>query len=462
MIVFLTLLYVAALALLVNRGVVRLNLFWKLSPILWMLILLVTLFVPMQWGAPTGDVNVYQYVIEIVPNVTGEVIEVPVEGLTPLKKDDVLFKIDPEPYQAVVDQLTATLEDAKHNVERLKNSVTLAKTHLAKTQQQIDIAKTQQVSATAALTGSEAALRQAKTERERATNQLADLQVQVAAASREFERMKELESTGAGSASDVDRLEVQYTSLTSQRDAAKLSITSADDGVAAAESKVSAAKASVRAADLLLKQLIETEIPRVQAELRDAELAANSMIGDEHTSVAVAKSQLHKALFDLQKTTVRAPSDGWAMGVTLRPGQRVSNLPLRAAMTFVDAKQTRLVVGVSQYAMRHVEPGQPVEVTLKLYPGQIFTGEVEKIAWLTPLGQMAPGGNVPGAPVESQLAMPFGVVLKMDNNENIDLTRLPGGAIGSGAVYTNQAQATHLIRRVMLRMKAWMNYVSPF
>ena len=39
----------------------------------------------------------------IVPNVAGEVIEVPVEPNVPFKTGDALFKIDPKPFQAQVD-----------------------------------------------------------------------------------------------------------------------------------------------------------------------------------------------------------------------------------------------------------------------------------------------------------------------------------------------------------------------
>ena len=39
MIVFLTLCYVAVLALLVKSGLIRMNLWWKLSPLLWLLLL---------------------------------------------------------------------------------------------------------------------------------------------------------------------------------------------------------------------------------------------------------------------------------------------------------------------------------------------------------------------------------------------------------------------------------------
>ena len=64
--------------------------------------------------APTTiDGRVFQYVIPIVPNVKGQVVEVPIEGTQIVQKGDVLFKIDPTPYQFQVDQLQASIDQAE-------------------------------------------------------------------------------------------------------------------------------------------------------------------------------------------------------------------------------------------------------------------------------------------------------------------------------------------------------------
>jgi multidrug resistance efflux pump len=76
----------------------------------------------MQWGAPSGPVKVYKTVVEFIPNLTREVIEVPARGLEPLKAGDVLFQIDPVPYQAREDELQAQLAETRQNVERMKAS----------------------------------------------------------------------------------------------------------------------------------------------------------------------------------------------------------------------------------------------------------------------------------------------------------------------------------------------------
>ena len=161
MIVFLTLIYVLILSLLVKFKVLQLNLFWKLSPILWMLILFIFLFVPLQWGAPAGNVRVYQTVVEVIPNVAGEVIEVPVQGMQPLKKDDVLFRIDPEPYQFQLDAARSALEDAKQKVEQLKAAADSADAAVEKTLQGIDLMKAEEQNALANIVAAEATVEEA-------------------------------------------------------------------------------------------------------------------------------------------------------------------------------------------------------------------------------------------------------------------------------------------------------------
>jgi len=64
--------------------------------------------------APTTvDGRAFQFVIPIVPNVKGQVIEVPIQGTQLVNKGDVLFKIDPTPYQFTVDQLKASIDQAE-------------------------------------------------------------------------------------------------------------------------------------------------------------------------------------------------------------------------------------------------------------------------------------------------------------------------------------------------------------
>lgn len=72
--------------------------------------------------APSGQFVVNAPVVEITPNVSGQVIALPIEPNVPLKAGAVLFQIDPEPFQYKVKQIEAQLAAAKQSVQQLKAS----------------------------------------------------------------------------------------------------------------------------------------------------------------------------------------------------------------------------------------------------------------------------------------------------------------------------------------------------
>ena len=60
--------------------------------------------------APSSDdLRVINYVVPVVPRVTGRITEVPIEPNRPIKKGDVLFKIDPVPFELEVQAAEANL-----------------------------------------------------------------------------------------------------------------------------------------------------------------------------------------------------------------------------------------------------------------------------------------------------------------------------------------------------------------
>src|SRR4029079_18557909 len=75
-----------------------------------------------------ADLRVYKYTVPIVSQVRGRVIEVPVEeGNRLVKKGDVLFRIDPEPYQLAVNQLEAQLASATASEKEQQESLKAAR-----------------------------------------------------------------------------------------------------------------------------------------------------------------------------------------------------------------------------------------------------------------------------------------------------------------------------------------------
>jgi multidrug resistance efflux pump len=85
------------------------------------LILLLNVYAP-----SSSDVRVIKYVVQIVPQVRGQVTEVPIEGNQPVKKGDVLFKIDPTPFQIQVDTLSASLAATEGSVKQLNEQLRAA------------------------------------------------------------------------------------------------------------------------------------------------------------------------------------------------------------------------------------------------------------------------------------------------------------------------------------------------
>src|SRR5207249_5870499 len=84
--------------------------------------ILATFLALFNYLTPSGRVTVTGRVVEVTPNVTGQIVAIPVRPNVPVKANDVLFQIDPAPFQYKVTQLQASLAAAKQQVEILKSN----------------------------------------------------------------------------------------------------------------------------------------------------------------------------------------------------------------------------------------------------------------------------------------------------------------------------------------------------
>jgi multidrug resistance efflux pump len=102
------------------------------------------LFITMAYNHPfSTNARIYFAVTPILPSVRGRVIEVPVEDRTNqrLEAGEVLFKIDPKPFEYAVQEKRAGLADAEANVAQLKASVDQASATTAKAKAQLQLAQ---------------------------------------------------------------------------------------------------------------------------------------------------------------------------------------------------------------------------------------------------------------------------------------------------------------------------------
>src|SRR5882672_7894196 len=93
--------------------------------------ILATFLALFNYLTPSGRVTVAGRVVEVTPNVTGQIVAIPVKTNVPVKTGDVLFRIDPAPFQYKVAQLQASLAAARQQTEILKSNYEQATANVA-------------------------------------------------------------------------------------------------------------------------------------------------------------------------------------------------------------------------------------------------------------------------------------------------------------------------------------------
>jgi len=334
-------------------------------------------------GAPSSaDVRVINYSVQIVPRVTGRVIEVAVEPNRPIKKGDVLFRIDPLPFQLKV-------KAAQANVEQLRAKLIGSRANQRSYEEQLTEISSKKRALTSKL-------------------QLAQLRVK---------QHRELATTGAGSRFDLEQAQAEVASMT--------------DDLAALNASESQARVKTNART---KDGDQDEVARTKAE------------------IAAAEAQLADSQWDLDQTTTYAPADGTIVNLQLRVGQVASQIVTAPVMTFIENGQW-VVAMFRQNEVREVQPGQEAEIAMQMYPGQIIKCTVDSVVWATAGGQVQVGGNLPtiGPMPPGQL-----VVRLLPVDKGIFLA---AGARGVGAIYTEYAEMIHIVRKVIMRVGAKLDWL---
>jgi multidrug resistance efflux pump len=85
-------------------------------------LILATFLALFNYLTPSGQVTVTGRVVEVTPNVSGQIIAIPVKPNVPVKAGQILFKIDPAPFRFKVQQLEASLAAAEQQALILKSN----------------------------------------------------------------------------------------------------------------------------------------------------------------------------------------------------------------------------------------------------------------------------------------------------------------------------------------------------
>lgn len=328
----------------------------------------------MNYNHPfTANARIYFAVTPILPTVKGRVVEVPVQANAPLKEGDVLFRLDPKPFEYVVAEEKAALAEAEQSVKQLKASF------------------------------------------DKATAQAEGANAQLQVAQLNYDRQAQLFKTNIVAQATLD-------TATRNLDASKQSFAAA------------------------------------KAEEERAMLAYTSNIEGVNTAVAKLRAELADAEFDLEQTTTRAAGPGFVTQVSLRPGMYAIPAQLRTSMFFVNTgpRDRELGAAFQQNSLQRVKAGDDAEVAFDAVPGRVFKGKVRTVVDAISTGQL---GTTVGL-IEPETRTTAGrAIAIIDVSDDMRDYQIPLGATAQVAIYTEHWHHLSLLRKVLLRMRSWQNYV---
>jgi multidrug resistance efflux pump len=365
-------------------------------PIVGMAALILTLNVV---APSSNDVRVVKYVVQVVPQVRGRVLEVPVERNRLVKKGELLFRIDATPYQIQLDAARAKLAADQ---SRLAQAV-------------------------AGLAGASAGSRELQAQLQSASSQVAALQPRLELARLRVQQNRELVATGAGDKFALEQAEANVVELQAQ-----LATATANEA-----------------------QVTQKLSGRVNGELASV-ASARADIATAKATVDGSRAAVADAQWNLDQTAMYAPANGYAINVQLRPGSIVVPFPVVPAMSFVEEEYVVLAL-FHQNELPLVKPGNEAEFALRMHPGQVIKATVDSIIWAQGQGQIAQTGSLPLTGMAA--APPERFPVKFTVAEKDRELFLAAGAAGAGAIYTEHGAMIHIIRKVIVRVGSITDYL---
>jgi multidrug resistance efflux pump len=330
------------------------------------------LLLGMNYNHPfTSQARFYFNTTPIVPGVSGVVTEVPVKANTLVKTGEVLFRIDPEPFENAVKAKEAALADALQTTHQLRATADAAQKKLESALADRDSAK--------------------------------DV----------FERSKKLLETGAVAQVQFER----------------------------AKNTFSAAEATAQSA---------------KSEADRALLEAEAVVKGVNTDVARLQAELDTAKFNLEQSVVRAPTDGTVQQNFLRPGMFAASMPLRPVMIFLHNEKPKFTAAFLQNSAQRIEEGSEAEFILPAVPGRFFKGKVDAVGAFIAQGQLQPSGNLVDP---EQIKGEGRILVRIEPEDGISKYLIVPGSTAQVAIYTHHMHHLAIMRKVLLRMKSWTNYL---
>lgn len=210
---------------------------------------------------------------------------------------------------------------------------------------------------------------------------------------------------------------------------------------------------------------LEAELVLADSNLEDATALYKTRAGSEknmeraQATFDSLTAQLANARYDLSQTEVRAEDDGYVAQVRLRPGALAVPMPFSPLMTFVHDKDRFLLGGFRQNPLQNIKPGFDAEVAFVAVPGKVFKASVVGVGEIMAQGQLLPDGKL----IKLEGITPAGrVLVRINVTDDLSAYQLPSGVKAYVAVYSDRWEPIAIIRKVLLRIMSWENYLFSF
>ena len=328
----------------------------------------------------TDDAYVDGTITTISAKVPGHVVELLVQDNQPVKKGDLLLRIDRRDYQVRRDQSSSAVATAEASLRAARSEVPLARDDTAA---QIDQARAALEGASVAVQSAEAAVEESRARleaRRAATDAMrADVVGAESAArqaARERERMDRLVKGGFVAQRDFDTADSALETAAASLDATRRRQLQSEREIQQAEAELRSRRLAIDQARQRVAEaraaLARSESGRHQIAIKDAESSR------AEARLKEAQADLAHADLQLQYTDVRAPGDGIVSKRTVELGQIVqTGQPLLA---IVPLHEVWVVANFKETQLGRVHPGQRAEISVDGLPGKKFAGKVHSIS----------------------------------------------------------------------------------
>ena len=334
----------------------------------------------------TDDATVRANFVGIAPHASGHILDLRVRDNQSVREGDLLFIVDPRPYEHAVALAKARLAVTRKDVAALQEAVQVADASISRAEAQVNASAADITRAEAQAIAAEASVERAQGQFKEADNHFHRVQPLLA---------KELTTPDLVEAAETRRL------------VAETGVREAEKALSAARSVVEATRAQKLAAEAALAQ---ARAERLRAE------DAVGQDGDVNARISQAEAQLAEAELDLSYCQVRAPFTGKVVNLNISVGEFAH--AGAQVFTLVDTRTWYVVANFRETQLRQIEEGSPAEVFLQFTGGKRFHGHVVGPGWavVPEYGTSTIGlPNVPRNLDWVRLAQRFPVRIQIDN-----------------------------------------------